>query len=246
MKMTKLFKLLIFIILFSAQVFPQNISRLRAKKEREKSKRSKPNVKETIEESSGTDSLSVNILDEENLDLSKTEIADRTSVDSLVIKKEIKPKIVTKKKEVIPKVSLSINTIPENVEVSLDGNILGSTPIAGKKISAGGHTFQIQKEGYAPISYDLSVNPSKSVSLDFFMNPVYDVRFKTDEVGLIFELNNTHRWTENLIGMQLEAGDHHLRVYKIGEIIDEQVIVADQPLTFQYYLNKGTVANPTN
>jgi len=246
MKMTRLFKLLIFIILFSAQVFPQNISRLRAKKEREKSKRSKPNVEETIEESSGTDSLSVNILDEENLDLSKTEIADRTSVDSLVIKKEIKPKIVTKKKEVIPKVSLSINTIPENVEVSLDGNILGSTPIAGKKISAGGHTFEIQKEGYAPISYDLSVNPSKSVSLDFFMNPVYDVRFKTDEVGLIFELNNTHRWTEDLIRMQLEAGDHHLRVYKLGEIIDEQVIVADQPLTFQYYLNKGTVANPTN
>ena len=246
MKMTKLFKFLIFIILFSAQVFPQNISRLRAKKEREKSKRSKPNVEETMEERSGTDSLSVNILDEENLDLSKTEIADRTSVDSLVIKKEIKPKIVTKKKEVIPKVSLSINTIPENVEVSLDGNILGSAPIAGKKISAGGHTFQIQKEGYAPISYDLSVNPSKSVSLDFFMNPVYDVRFKTDEVGLIFELNNTHRWTEDLIRMQLEAGDHHLRVYKLGEIIDEQVIVADQPLTFQYYLNKGTVANPTN
>ena len=244
--MTKLFKLLIFIILFSAQVFPQNISRLRAKKEREKSKRSKPNVEETIEESSGTDSLSVNILDEENPDLSNTEIADRTSVDSLAIKKEIKPKIVTKKKVVTPKVSLSINTIPENVEVSLDGNILGSTPISGKKISAGGHTFQIQKEGYAPISYDLSVNPSKSVSLDFFMNPVYDVRFKTDEVGLIFELNNTHRWTEDLIRMQLEAGDHHLRVYKLGEIIDEQVIVADQPLTFQYYLNKGTVANPEN
>ncbi len=244
--MTRLFKLLIFIILFSAQVFPQNISRLRAKKEREKSKRSKPNVEETIEESSGTDSLSVNILDEENPDLSNTEIADRTSVDSLAIKKEIKPKTFTKKKEVTPKVSLSINTIPENVEVSLDGNILGSTPISGKKISAGGHTFQIQKEGYAPISYDLSVNPSKSVSLDFFMNPVYDVRFKTDEVGLIFELNNTHRWTEDLIRMQLEAGDHHLRVYKLGEIIDEQVIVADQPLTFQYYLNKGTVANPTN
>ena len=244
--MTKLFKLLIFIILFSAQVFPQNISRLRAKKEREKSKRSKPDVEETIEESSGTDSLSVNILDQENPDLSKTEIADRTSVDSLAIKKEIKPKIVTKKKVVTPKVSLSINTIPENVEVSLDGNILGSTPISGKKISAGGHTFEIQKEGYAPISYDLSVNPSKSVSLDFFMNPVYDVRFKTDEVGLIFELNNTHRWTEDLIRMQLEAGDHHLRVYKLGEIIDEQVIVADQPLTFQYYLNKGTVANPTN
>ena len=244
--MTKLFKLLIFIILFSVQVFPQNISRIRAKKEREKSKRSKPNVEQTTDESSGADSLSVNISDEENPDLSKTEIAESTSVDSLAIKKEINPKELTEKKLVIPKVSLSINTIPENVEVSLDGNILGNTPISGKKISSGGHTFEIQKEGYAPISYDLSVNHSKSVSLDFFMNPVYDVRFKTDEVGLIFELNNTHRWTENLIGMQLEAGDHHLRVYKLGEIIDEQIIVADQPITFQYYLNKGTVANPTN
>ena len=244
--MTNLFKLLIFIILFSAQVFPQNISRLRAKKEREKSKRSKPNVEKTMEESSSTDSLGVNILDEENSELSKTEIADKLSVDSLAIKKEIKPKKLPKKKVIIPKVRLSINTIPENVEISLDGNIIGNTPIAAKKISAGDHTFEIQKEGYAPISYDLIVNPSKSVSLDFFMNPVYDVRFKTDEVGLIFELNNTHRWTENLIGMQLEAGDHHLRVYKLGEIIDEQVIVADQPLTFQYYLNKGTVANPVN
>ena len=43
--------------------------------------------------------------------------------------------------------------------------------------------------------------------------------------------------------MQLEAGDHRLRVYKVNEIIDEQIITADQPLTFQYYLKKGTVVN---
>ena len=118
----------------------------------------------------------------------------------------------------------------------------GVIPNIGKKISAGNHTFQIQKDGYAPISYDINVNPSKSISLDFFMNPVYDIRFKTDEKGLIFELNDKHRWTEDMISMKLEAGDHHLRVYKLGEVIDEQIIVADQPLTFQYYLKKGTVA----
>jgi len=44
--------------------------------------------------------------------------------------------------------------------------------------------------------------------------------------------------------MQIEAGNHHLRVYKLGEIIDEQVIIADQPLTFQYYLKRGTVSQP--
>ena len=88
------------------------------------------------------------------------------------------------------------------------------------------------------ISYDINVNPSKSVSLDFFMNPVYDIKFKTDEAGLIFELNSSHRWTEDLISMQLEAGDHHLRVYKLGEIIDEQTIRVDEPKKFNYFLKK--------
>ena len=70
------------------------------------------------------------------------------------------------------------------------------------------------------------------------MNPIYDVKFKTEETGLIFELNDTHRWAEETIGLQLEAGDHHLRVFRMEEIIDEQVMLVDQPMTFQYYLKK--------
>jgi hypothetical protein len=243
MKMTRLFKLAIFLILLSAQVFPQNLSRLKAKKAREKQKKLKINEEEILEQAPDIDSLQVTIQDDEIADL-PTVKSEKELVDSLVIELRKKPEKVIEKKVIIPKVNLTINTIPENVEISLDGNILGKTPLSGKKISSGNHTFQIQKEGYAPISYDINVNPSKSVSLDFFMNPVYDIKFKTDEAGLIFELNSSHRWTEDLISMQLEAGDHHLRVYKLGEIIDEQIIVADQPLTFQYYLKKGTVAKP--
>ena len=243
MKMNKLFKLIIFSLFLSIQLFPQSISRLKAKKEREKKKKEKLKIERVVEDDLKSDSLAVSKLVQENHEVANL---NDTATDSTTIKIDRSPQKIKKKKTIISKVSLSINTIPENVDIFLDGNFLGKTPLAGKKISAGDHNFEIQKEGYAPISYDLSVNPSKSVSLDFFMNPVYDVRFKTEEVGLIFELNSTHRWTEKLIGMQLEAGDHHLRVYKLGEVIDEQVIVADQPLTFQYYLNKGTVANPKN
>lgn len=242
--MNVLFKYLTFLILLGAQVFPQNIIRLKAKKEREKSKRTMLNVEETVEEISSADSLGINILDEETPDPLNINIVNEMKVDSLTIKKDKKPRKTAKQKVLMPKVKLSINTIPEKVEISLDGNILGETPIIGKKISPGEHTFKIQKDGYAPISYGLNVNPSKSISLDFFMNPVYDIKFKTKEVGLIFELNDTHRWTDNTIGMQIEAGNHHLRVYKLGEIIDEQVIIADQPLTFQYYLKRGTVSQP--
>lgn len=156
---------------------------------------------------------------------------------------EKKP-VIKKKKFQLTNVELNINTIPENVEVYLDGKLIGKTPISGEKILSGNHTFDIQKNGFAPISYDLNVNASKSVNLDFFLNPVYNIKFKTNEPGLIFELNDNHRWTEDMIKMQLEAGDHQLRVYRLGEIIDEQIIVADQPLTFQYYLKKGMVIKP--
>jgi len=241
--MIRLFKLAIFFILLSTQIFPQNLSRLKAKKAREKQKKLKINEEEIVEQTPDVDSLKAAIQNDEIVDLPIVK-SEEELVDSLVIELRKTPEKVIEKKVIISKVNLAINTIPENVEISLDGNILGNTPLAGKKISSGNHTFQIQKDGYAPISYDINVNPSKSVSLDFFMNPVYDIKFKTDEVGLTFELNSTHRWTEDIIRMKLEAGDHSLRVYKFGEIIDEQIINADQPLTFQYYLKKGTVAKP--
>ena len=153
-------------------------------------------------------------------------------------------KNIKKKEIIISEVSLSINTIPEKVHVILDDVFIGKTPIEGQNILSGDHIFEIRKDGFAPISYELNVNPSKSVNLDFFLNPVYNIKFKTNEPGLIFELNDNHRWTEDMIKMQLEAGDHQLRVYRLGEIIDEQIIVADQPLTFQYYLKKGMVIKP--
>ena len=164
--------------------------------------------------------------------------------DSLDVEPINKDRPIKNKKIARTKVQLTINTIPEKVDVFLDGSLIGKTPILGQKILSGDHIFEIRKDGFAPISYELNVNPSKSVNLDFFMNPVYNVKFKTDEVGLIFELNDDHRWTEDAIRMQLEAGDHQLRVYKLGEIVDEQIIVADQPLTFQYYLKRGVVIKP--
>jgi hypothetical protein len=182
------------------------------------------------------DSISLKITDDLNLGL-------KNEIDSLTINNKKEENIVDKgfhKTEVV----LNINTIPERVEVSIDGKLIGKTPILGKKIISGFHTFEINKEGFAPISYELNVNPSKSVNLDFFMNPVYDIKFKTDEAGLIFELNDEHRWTEDAIKMKLEAGDHKLRVYRLGDIIDEQTIVADQPLTFQYYLKRGVIIQP--
>ena len=47
----------------------------------------------------------------------------------------------------------------------------------------------------------------------------------------------------NLVRLRLEAGDHLLRVFKIGEIIDEQIINVDQPKKYNYFLKKPLSAS---
>ena len=140
--------------------------------------------------------------------------------------------------DIFSQVKLDVNTIPTKVDVHLDGVNLGSSPIENERITPGVHKFEIKKKGYAPLTYDLLVNPAQAISLDFFLNPIYECKFKTEEKGLVFELNGEHRWDADLVRLRLEAGDHLLRVFKIGEIIDEQTIRVDQPKKYNYFLKK--------
>ena len=144
---------------------------------------------------------------------------------------------------VLSQVKLEVNTIPTKVDVHLDGVNLGSSPIKNERITPGVHKFEIKKKGYAPLTYDLLVNPAQAISLDFFLNPVYECKFKTEEKGLVFELNGEHRWDVDMVRLRLEAGDHLLRVFKIGEIIDEQTIRVDQPKKYNYFLKKPLASN---
>ena len=144
---------------------------------------------------------------------------------------------------IFSQVKLDVNTIPTKVDIHLDGVNIGSSPIRNERISPGLHRFEIKKKGYAPLSYDLLVNPAQAVELDFFLNPIYECKFKTNEKGLVFELNGEHRWDVDLVRLRLEAGDHLLRVFKIGEIIDEQIINVDQPKKYNYFLKKPLSAS---
>lgn len=143
----------------------------------------------------------------------------------------------------IGQIKLDVSTIPKRVDVYLDGVNLGRSPILNERIKPGLHKFEIKKKGFAPLSYDLLVNPAQAIKLDFFLNPIYKIKFKTEEKGLVFELNGEHRWDVPYVRLELEAGDHSLRVFKIGEIIDEQVIRVDEPKRFNYYLKKPLTSN---
>ena len=239
--MIKPYRLFLFFALINFYLFGQDF--FTSKEQGEITNDDKPQLIEN-HNINKSDSLKVSYKEKSS---NKDIVSDNKKIqnnDSLETRPINKDRSIKNKKIARTKVQLTINTIPEKVDVFLDGSLIGKTPILGQRILSGNHIFEIRKDGFAPISYELNVNPSKSVNLDFFMNPIYNVKFKTDEVGLIFELNDDHRWTEDAIRMQLEAGDHQLRVYKLGEIVDEQIIVADQPLTFQYYLKRGVVIKP--
>jgi len=135
-------------------------------------------------------------------------------------------------------VELTINAIPHQAEVFMDGTSIGQTPITRKQIISGPHDFELTKKGYASVNYSLIVNPSKEVKLDFYLNPIYKIKFTTKEKGLTFELNKKHKWDKNKIRLELEAGEHLLRVYKNNKIVDEQTILSDQPKHFKYFLKK--------
>tara|TARA_B110000438_G_C15737548_1_gene616983 strand:+ start:835 stop:1311 length:477 start_codon:yes stop_codon:yes gene_type:complete len=136
----------------------------------------------------------------------------------------------------IAQVKISITTIPAKARIVLDGIVMGNSPIINERVSPGEHKFEIVKEGYAPLKYELIVNPAQAIHLDFFLNPIYMVQFKTKEIGLVFQLNNEHLWDKDEIRLELEAGEHFLRVFKLGEIIDEQKIFVDKPKKFSYHL----------
>ena len=90
---------------------------------------------------------------------------------------------------IFPQVKLDVNTIPKKVDIHLDGVNIGSSPIRNERITPGVHKFEIKSKGYAPLTYDLLVNPAQAIELDFFLNPIYECKFKTEEKGLVFELN---------------------------------------------------------
>ncbi len=143
----------------------------------------------------------------------------------------------------IAQIKLDINTIPTEVDVYLDDINIGTSPIRNERIIPGLHVFEIKKKGFAPLKYELIVNPSQAVEIDFFLNPVHKCKFKTKEKGLIFELNGVHYWDVRHIRLDLESGDHLLRVFKTGSLVDEQTIRIDKPETFNYILKEPLTKN---
>lgn len=120
-----------------------------------------------------------------------------------------------------------IYSTPDDAELILDGKPRGETPLDILDLSVGIHTFKLMKKNYAPFEKILDIQPSKKVKIEFRLNRLNTIHFTSKEEGLKYVLNEEHEWWAKRIKLQVESGKHTLKVYKRGEMIEEQILNID-------------------
>lgn len=61
--------------------------------------------------------------------------------------------------------TLKVTVNEQGALVEVDGKSVGSSPVPPKRLSVGGHTLRISKEGFAPFQKDFAVSPQQTVDL---------------------------------------------------------------------------------
>ena len=135
-----------------------------------------------------------------------------------------------------------IFSTPDEAELYIDGQIKGETPLGILNLSNGEHSFKLLKEGYAPLKKTLDIQPAKKANIEFRLNRLNILHFMTNEEGLKYVLDDEHEWWDKKIKLQVESGEHVLKVYKHGEIVDEQILNIDWNRPLEYFLSDTVAA----
>jgi hypothetical protein len=68
--------------------------------------------------------------------------------------------------------SIFLNSTPAGARVLLDGTAAGFTPVVLENVTAGNHTVALEKDGYAPVTRQVSPAAGLRVQVDAILEPV--------------------------------------------------------------------------
>lgn len=142
-------------------------------------------------------------------------------------------------------IKVFIFSSPDEAELYIDGQLKGETPLGILNLSIGEHLFKLIKEDYAPLEKILDIQPAKKANIEFRLNRLNVLHFTTKEEGLKFVLDDEHEWWDKKIKLHVESGHHVLKVFKRGELIDEQKLFIAWNRPYEYFL-PDTVAAVTD
>ncbi|NOZ03746.1 MAG: PEGA domain-containing protein [FCB group bacterium] len=132
--------------------------------------------------------------------------------------------------------ALNIESYPNEAVVKIDGQKIGVTPVYSYQVPVGVHKFEIVKKGYAPVRKEIDVQKALSLQIQFRLNKLYEVVFKTREKELEFALDEKHYWREPKVRFAIEEGQHLLQVFQADSLIDEQKLTIDHSTEILYKL----------
>lgn len=67
--------------------------------------------------------------------------------------------------------TLGVHSNPEGAIVTLDGEIVGTTPLVGVQVESGAHDVKATKDGYLPVEQRVTFVDGVAESLDFMLQP---------------------------------------------------------------------------
>lgn len=123
--------------------------------------------------------------------------------------------------------SLSINTIPSDVDVYLDDKFYGHTPLTNSNITVEKHKIKLLKNGYKSLDFDIIIKEDESIDIDTILIETFNIEISTS--GKFDKLYIDGRYEGySPITKQLSLGKHIIKIergYGNIEVFEEEIVV---------------------
>ncbi len=132
--------------------------------------------------------------------------------------------------------SLSVMSEPSSATVSLDGKVVGVTPLLIKEVLAGEHAIEISKTGYIESTQRVTVKGNEITDVNIRLTSIsYSVRLYSVPEGAEVFWDETAKGTTPATIENVTTGIHKIRIVKEGYEEHRDTIDVRAPLTEKTY-----------
>jgi len=132
-----------------------------------------------------------------------------------------------------PQVPVTILSIPSGAKVTANFEEIGVTPINNHLFTSGRYTLEVKLNGYAKIVKKINLYSAKHLEMEFRLNELFPVVFKSKISGLKFETGG-QTWEKRKAKLRMEAGRHSIKIFAGNMLVDSVSLVITGPLNYIY------------
>ena len=134
---------------------------------------------------------------------------------------------------IIAQVPVTITSSPPGAKIKVNLEDIGTTPINNHMFMPGSYTIEVEVDGYAPIVKQIDLHQAQHLKMDFSLNQLYPVSFKSGIKGLEFKVSD-QSWKSEKMKMIMEAGRHTIYVYSGNSQVDSIVLNVEGAMKYIY------------